>query len=204
MKSKAKRMGILFLTAIIFGAIIFFIFFRDSNSKKVEKPKVIKEIRDFGYVLRDNETKLYNDLFDKLLDELNKKEVDEEEYAKLVSELFVAGFYNLDNKITKTDIGGVQFVHKEAVENFKEKATDTIYKYVESNIYNDRNQELPIVDSIEVVNVEKDSFKYLKTTDANAYKVSLVWTYEKDLGYETECNLVLVHENNKLSVVEMD
>lgn len=193
------------MAAIMLGTIVYLIFFRSIETKKeIEPPKVVKKIDDFGYELRENESRLYKDLFDKLIEELNKEEIDEEEYAKLVAKLFVVGFYNLDSKTSKNDIGGVQFVHPDIVDNFKENAKDTLYKYVESNIYGDRKQELPVVASIEITNIETKSFKYNDTTDPKAYKVSLEWTYEKDLGYETKCNLILVHSDKKLVVVEMD
>ena len=49
---------------------------------------------------------------------------------------------------------------------------------------------------------------FLKETltkqDINAYEVTLTWEYNKDLGYETTTKIILVHENNKLSIVEMN
>ncbi|MFA5602654.1 MAG: hypothetical protein WDA21_02835 [Bacilli bacterium] len=205
MKRKAKKFFTTILAAIMLGTIVYLIFFRNMEVKKeIEPPKVVKKIDDFGYELRENEIKLYSDLFDVLIEELNKEEVNEEEYAKLVAKLFVVGFYNLDNKTSKNDVGGVQFVHPDIVDNFKENAKDTLYKYVESNIYGDRKQELPIVDNIEVSNLKTRAFKYNDITDKKAYEISLEWSYKKDLGYETECELIIVHEDKKLVVVEMD
>ena len=89
------------------------------------------------------------------------------------------------------------------VSNFKEKANDTMYKYVKSNIYGDRKQQLPIVDEVTVENIEQKTFKYDDTSDPKAYYVNVKWTYKKDLGYEKNKTLIFVHEDKKLSLVEM-
>ena len=41
-------------------------------------------------------------------------------------------FYNLENKITKNDVGGLQFIHEDMQENFLLKAKDTMYKNIDN------------------------------------------------------------------------
>ena len=44
---------------------------------------------------------------------LNECDLKEEEYAKVISQLFVTDLFTLDNKLTSNDIGGLQFIYKE-------------------------------------------------------------------------------------------
>ena len=89
-------------------------------------------------------------------------------------------------------------------DNFIEEARSTFYKYLEVKS-DKRVQNLPVVSEITDVLVEDTEFKYAdKTIDENAYKVTISWLYEEDLGYETETKMVLVNENNKLYIVEMN
>ena len=193
MKKGIKRLLIILIILAILGVIALYLT-HDFKSKTPKKNvKVIDEISEYGYTLDDNETKLYKDLFKQLSKTLSKDEVDEKKYAELVCELFIADFYNLDNKTTKNDIGGTQFIHSAAVDNFILKAKDTMYKGVESDIYDDRKQELPIVTSVKLGEVK------------DAYSVTLNWEYEDDLEYDDEKEFILIKEDDKkLSIVQMN
>ncbi len=166
--------------------------------------KVINHIEEYGYELKDNETKEYKKLFKELKDTLNQEAVDEEAYVSLIAKMFVIDFYSLKDKLTKTDIGGVDFIHKDAYDDFVENAMDTLYKYVESNLYGDRKQELPKVKSVNVDSVTKTSFTYRDKKDDNAYQVKLSWNYEQELGYQKEATLTFVHEDKVLVLVELN
>jgi len=176
--------------------------FTDKGKNKRTK-KVIDEIKEYGYTLDENETKLYKSLFKSLSKTLNKDKLDEKEYAELVTKLFVADFYNLDNKITKNDIGGTQFIHSEAVDNFVLKAKNTFYKGIKSNVYGDRNQQLPIVEKITLDEINDISFTKGEE-EVDAYSVILNWEYKDDLEYEDEKEFILIKEDKKLSIVEMN
>lgn len=172
------------------------------NNATTSKETLINKITDYGYTCSSTATELYKNTFDELADTLSSKSVDNDKYAELVSELFIIDFYTLDNKPTKNDVGGVQFIYKDEKDNFITKASDTIYKYVESNLNGNRTQKLPIVKSVEVTNTENISYKYGTKTDSNAYKVTLSWKYEEDLGYQDSATLTLIHDGNKLAIVE--
>lgn len=202
MKKSTKRIMIILLIAIIFGLGIFYVINNFTTKTPVNsKVKVIDEIKDYGYKLEENETKLYKDLFKELISVLNKDDVDYEKYAELVSKLYVADFYNLENKITKNDVGGTQFIHTSALDNFVLKAKDTLYKNIQSNVYGDRKQELPVVKNINLVSVDESTFE-LDKKEVDSYSVKLKWTYEKDLGYDSEKEIILVKEDKKLSIVQ--
>ena len=134
-----------------------------------------------------------------------EKEVNEEEYVKIISEMFVYDFYSLNDKTAKTDVGGVDFVYPAILENFLQNAQNTYYKYVESNIYNNRKQSLPVVTNITVGSVNKIPFAYGDKTDENAYSVKVNWSYtdEQFSGYQKEATLVWIHDDIKLSLVEL-
>jgi hypothetical protein len=206
MKKSSKAIFLIIL-AIMIGIYINMVFFNKDKTinKAIKTPVVINEIKEYGYKLDDNETSVYKSLFKELQQILSKDNIDEEDYAKTISMLFVADFYNLNNKLIKNDIGGVEFIHPSAKDNFILKAKDTIYNYLESDIYGDRTQELPIVNNVEVTDIKQIEYKYLNNKkDTKAYQVNVEWTYKKDLGYETTTKITLVHDTNKLYITEMD
>ena len=174
----------------------------DSGVEEVKKEDVI-QTKEFDYTLYDNKSDLYKDYFADLKKELLKDEVDDEEYAKIISKLFVADFYSLAEKTTSTDIGGLDFIYENIKDNFVLKASDTIYKYVESNVYGDRKQELPKVTGVEVKSITKTPVTIGELNDQNGYTVSLSITYEKEMGYPKEVTLKLVHVEKKVYIVEV-
>ncbi len=202
LKKGAKIAIVVVLLLVVVGGLIWYFNFR--GKEKVEVAKVVNEISEYGYQLKDNKSEAYKKLFQELKEVLESDSIDEEAYAKLISQMFIMDFYTLDDKVAKTDVGGADFVHSEERADFLEQAMDTVYKYVESNLYGDRKQELPTVTEVVVDQIETVEFEYLDQTDTNAYQVSVSWDYKKDLGYETEATLIVVHEGNKLSIAEMD
>lgn len=207
--AKKKRRRIKKIFVIIFVLIILIlifllgskIIFKDSSIP--EKVKVNDKIDEYGYILNDNETKYYKKTFNNLKNELSNDIVNEEEYAKLIAQLFVIDFFNLDNKENKNDVGGTQFVYKSFQSDFEKLAKESIYKSIENDMYDSRNQELPIVVNTEVINVEKISYDYLDNNDKEAYEVTIEIEYKEDLGYQSECTIILVHSNDKLEIVKM-
>ena len=204
-KRKPKKV-LIFMILIIILAIAavasYFIFF---DKETVKEAKVVSKIDNYGYVLKSNKSDAYKKLFKELEKVLSDK-VDEEKYVKTISKMFIVDFYSLGDRNAKTDVGGVDFVHESALENFLLNAEDTFYKYVESNIYGDRKQELPIVDTVTIDSVEKTEFSYLETIDENAYKVTASWTYKNPTeaaGYQKKATLIFVHKDKKLVLVEL-
>ena len=111
----------------------------------------------------------------------------------------------LEDKEAKTDIGGVDFVYSEIRENFLQNAQNTYYKYVENNIYNNRKQSLPVVSNITIDSVENDEYEYNEKSDSEAYKIKVSWTYTDDKysDYQKEAELIFIHDDIKLSLVEL-
>ncbi len=144
-------------------------------------------------------------MFQELKDVLSEDKVNEKKYVQTIAKMFILDFYSLDDHNAKTDVGGVDFVQSDALENFVVNAEDTLYKYVESDIYGQRKQDLPVVDKISVGKVEQTEFTYGDVTDDKAYSVKLNWTYKDEKianGYQDEATLTFVHDGKKLVLVE--
>lgn len=198
---KIVIIAVVALVLIGMGYLAYKRFYKDAGTGKT--PNIEEKIDTYGYVLEENAPKLYKTLFKDLMKVLNKEEVDEEAYARLVAQLLVLDFYNLDNKVSKNDIGGVQFIKESLREDFALEASETVYKYIEHNIYGDRDQVLPVVSNVEIKSMEQTTYKYNDIEDNNTYKGIVTVTYEEDLGYPVEVTVVMVHNDKKLEVVKM-
>lgn len=206
-KKRVKQRKIILIFLIIFAILLLLCSFnfkkKDKKRKVKQEVKVEETIEGYNYELDDNETLYYKDLFQKLKQVLEKEPVEEDKYASLICQLFLADFFNLDNKISNNDIGGTQFVYADFRDDFENLAKSSVYHYVESDVYDDRKQELPKVKEVSVVNIETTSFTYLDQKDDNAYQVDLNVSYETDLGYQEGVTLVLVHNDDKLEIIKM-
>lgn len=207
LKKKVKRMLIIFVVILVLiaagvGALIYF---KNPKKKAVPEVKIVNEVDKYDYKLKETKSNTYKKMFEELKKILKEEKVDEEAYAKKVAEMFIYDFYTLNDKAAKTDIGGVDFVYSSAIENFLQNAQDTYYKYVESNIYNERKQSLPEVTNITINNVEQKEFAYGDQTDSSAYFVNVTWSYtdEQFADYQKEATVVLIHDDIKLSIVEL-
>ena len=185
--------------------VSYYLFFTN-DKKTTRKVKILNEIKEYGYKLNDHKNDVYKKLFSTLEKDLKENPVDEEKYVKTISQMFIVDFYSLEDKLAKTDVGGCDFVHSDALVDFLEKAQDTMYKYVESDIYGDRTQALPSVSEVEVKSVEQETFTYKDQVDDQAYVVEVSWKYtdtSSSSGYQDQATLVFVHEDKKLSLVEL-
>ena len=209
-KSKLKRDNIFILIfSIILVALLITLGIMAKNiftkEETVEEAKVVDEIKDFDYKLTDHNTDYFKELFEELKKVLNEDEVDESKYATLVAELFVTDFYDLNSKLSKNDVGGTQFILPKYKDTMIKKATsyDGIYYYVKSNLYGKRVQELPVVKKVEVNSLTNTTYKYGTINDPKAYKATVQVTYEKDMGYQKTVNITMIHNEEKLYIVEI-
>ena len=125
---KGPKIVLLVLTLILVAAAGVALFIKMKPKEvKVDEVKILNTIEKYDYNLKDNKTKRYETLFRELEDILTAKEVDIEEYVNKISEMFIYDFYSLEDKSAKTDVGGVEFVHPNALANFLLNAEDTYY-----------------------------------------------------------------------------
>ncbi len=209
LKKSLKKKLYIFLALVVLATVglgIYHFVFKSNNT--VKEAKVVNKIPGYGYELKDNKTKEYKEMFEDLKKILTSKNVDEEKYVKQISKMFVYDFYSLNDKSAKTDVGGIDFVYESVKTNFLNNAESTYYKYVESNIYNQRKQQLPVVSvkDIKINEVTKDSFEYNDEEDEEAYSVEVSWDYtdSKYSDYQKKVTLIFVHDDKKLSLVELN
>ena len=130
-KKGAKRLfRIVFIVAVVIilvgvGILGYKRFF--DKGKEVVKPEIVDKLDDYGYSLEKDATKLDKEMFAELKKTLNAEEVDEEKYASLVAKMLVADFYNLDNKVSKNDIGTQELPIVKSVDI--KSINTTTYKY---------------------------------------------------------------------------
>lgn len=182
----------------------------DSKQEVIEEAKKLDYIKGFDYELYDSSTELYQTLYYELKDILEADTIDYQKYAEIISKMFVVDFYTLNNKVTNQDVGGLEFIYSNNKDNFSLKASDTMYKYIESNVYGDREQKLPEVSEILTSEVSVGAYKYtdedskFTISDDNGYIVKLTWSYKEDLGYQKSAIIRLVHEDKVLSIVSVE
>lgn len=209
-KTKKRRIKvnlILSLIVVILVAVMIYCIldiFSNIKSKTQTTVEVLDEINGYDYELNENDSVYFKSLFNNLKEALETEEVNEEEYASLVSQLFISDFYSLDCSLNKNDIGGTQFVYTPYQQDFISKAKTSVYNYVENNIYGDRKQELPMVTEVTVDDIKVEEYSFENDiTDSNAYVVNVSIKYEKELNYPKEVTLVLIHNENKLEIAQM-
>ena len=206
-KLKKKRIMIAMIVLILIIAVaslgVYQLCFPKKDVKTVVT--VADKIADgYDYTITDEATKYSKDLFSKLKKELSKDSVDEENYAKLETQLFISELFTLSNKVNRNDVGGVQFIYKDYQESFTKEAMEELYHYVENNIYGDRKQELPEIVNVDVINVEQKEYVLSdEVTDEKAYYIDVTMNYAKDLGYQNSATIVLIHNGKRLDVVKM-
>lgn len=200
MKKNKKVIVLFILGFIILLSIVGVKIYYDFFNKEVPNEK-ISSIGLYGYTLTKNDSELYKSNFKALEDVLNDKSINYQEYAKLISKLFVIDVFSLDNKLSSTDIGGLEFIHNDLKENFKENMGSTLYNFIESNLDGSREQELPKVKSVVIDNVFETKYIY-NDKEYKSYLVSLSWDYEKDLDYQNKIKLTIINDNNILYIVK--
>lgn len=206
-KRKIKINAILtlvILVALIILAFCIFDIVKKLKNQEQKEVEIIDTIDNYNYVLTEYDSKYFETLFEELKSELNKDELDEDKYAELLAKLFTVDFYSLQYSLSKNDVGGKQFVFETYQSDFVKKAKETIYATVESNIYGERKQELPNVSNIEITSIENTEFETENFEDENAYNIELEIAYEKDLEYPETLKLILVHNNDKLEIAQMN
>lgn len=196
---KKRNVALIILILILIYAVVG-VYYNLTHQEKTPEVKEVDKVDKYNYVLKSNATELQKTQFNELKEILNGDIVDDD-YAKIIAKMFVTDLYTLTNKINKYDVGGIDYVFESGKSNYKLNVEDTLYKYLEDNTDNKRNQELPLVTNVDVENIESVKYK-IGETSYDAKKVLVNITYEKDLGYDTKVNIVLVKDNDYYYVVE--
>ncbi len=184
---------------ILFGYLGYRVYNDFFKSKNTHKP--IDSIELYEYTLSNNDTSVYKDNFKALSKVLNAKPIDYTEYAKLISKLFIIDLYTLNNKMGSTDIGGLEFIHKDLRENFRDNMGSSLYKFMENNLNGDRTQNLPEVSDVEIVDITETKYTY-KDLTYDGYIVNAKWTYVTNLGYQSSMKLTIIKDKDILYIVK--
>lgn len=199
-KTKVKKTRLLAVVLVVCILLGVFIFKTRNNLQVVS---VVSAIDTYQYTMESNTTRIYKKYFKELESELEDNKIDEKNYASLVAKLFTIDYYTLNNKVTNKNIGGVQFIHSSLRDSFIDKSSTTIYKYIKNNLYGNRKQKLPEVNNVEITNIKNVKYKNKNFTDDSAYEVTVKISYVNDYDYPENVTLTLIHEENKLSIVEI-
>lgn len=201
MKKKYKVILIIIIILIVLLAASIVAVKLLSKSDNKDAVKVVDSIDEFGYTLDDRDTELMKNTYNELKNVLSADEINYEEYAKKLAELFVIDLFTMDNKVNRYDVGSTEYVYPDNVDNFKTNVEDTIYKSMENNSDGKRRQDLPEVSSITNSSVEGSTFLFGED-EYDSYVVSITWDYVDDLGYDDNATITLIELDNKLYVVE--
>ncbi len=201
MKKKFKRLIMIFIVIAILLIISFLVYKLLKNNNTNDNIKVVDSIEKYGYNLDDRDSALMKSKYEELKKVLNSDEIDYEEYAKILAELFIIDLFTLNNKINKYDVGSAEYVYPDSIENFKLNVEDTIYKHMENNSDGKRKQDLPEVSGSNITAINTGEF-LIDDENYDSFIVELNWDYVKDLGYDDNATITLIILDNKLYVVE--
>lgn len=189
---------ILFMVLIYSAGGVYYIkcVYKDNNEPVV---KNLDEIEGYPYSLKSNASSLYKDEFNILKDNL-ENEVNEEEYIKSISKLYIIDLYSLKNKLNKYDVN-VDFIYPDIVSNYRLNIENTLYKYLEDNSDGNRNQELPVVSNVIIDEILDEEYS-LNKENVPCKKVKVTIEYENDLGYDKSGVITLVKQDKYYYIVE--
>lgn len=193
-KNKKKIIISVIVLVLIFVCVCLLIF---SNSVEDETQSVVLKdsIESYSYTLDERDTELFENEYEILKEILLADEIDYDLYAEQISKLFVIDFYTLNNKISKYDVGGLEYLNEDIKENFRLKAEDYIYKYVGTM------SEFPEVSSIFVDEINEEQIAFYDE-NYSGYTLALSWEYIEDYGYDTSGTIEIILNNEKLEIVE--
>ncbi len=197
-KQNNRKVLIIFLAV----GIILGLFYLKSR-RTLQVVTVISEIGNYDYYLESNATRIYKKYYSELEKELEDNKIDEKNYASLVAKLFVIDYYTLNNKITNKNIGGIQFIHSGLKDKFINESSNTMYKYIKNNLYGNRKQKLPEVNNVEIKSITEIKYNNNGYQDDMGYQVIVNIGYVKNYDYPETVELTLIHEENRLSIVEI-
>lgn len=204
-KTKKRKINYknVFILIVVLAIVIATIVFLTKDKVEIVEVKPSDNFSTYNYIEENDKTEYYNELFEMLKIELNNTEVNNNLYVSIVSQLFLTDFFSLDDKTSKNDIGGTQFVYTDFQTDFEYYAKESIYKNLENIIFNERTQDLPVVNNVEVVSIQTSSYTFNEIEYSNSYSVDLKISYEEDLDYQTLASLVLINNNGKYEIVKM-
>ena len=157
------------------------------------------------YTIRSNATPYQKEIYDDLIKAIQTK--DETNSVGLIAENFIADFFTWTNKVRLNDVGGLQFIHEDAVNSVSHAAQDGLYNDMftylsEGKIENSlqvKDADYKVEKIVHLINKEK----------VDAYAVRITWEYEDSTVlntavYQNKATVILVEDEDGLfSIVEV-
>lgn len=197
MKKNKKKKWLLVLF-IIFIILIASIVLLCLSKEETNTAIVVKHsMEEYPYSLDERDTDLFEEEYDYLVKILTSEEIDYELYAEQISKLFIIDLYTLNNKISKYDVGGIDYLEDSIKSNFSLKVEDTLYKYISTL----DSELLPEVFEISITSISGDTIIYNEIS-YEGYYVTLNWDYVEDLNYDTTGEIIIILEDDLLKIVE--
>ena len=203
MTKKQKIATIILVIILLALSGIGALYFKQKKNNPVPVIKQEDLIKEYNYAIKENDSKVKKEKFKELKEILDKEPIDKEEYAKKLAEIFTVDVYDLDSKINKYDVGGLEYILEAEQEKFKLVLQDSLYSNIKDNTSNDRKQQLPVVKSATAKEITSDNYTY-QNADYSAYLVNVLIDYDKDLGYDKNVSVKIIEKDNKLFVVAVE
>ncbi len=197
-KQIKKSVIIIIIFTILVSIGLYFLLFSKTTGGLLVRSK--DKTAKFDYTLDKDNTNLMKENFKELKDILANDNINYEDYAKSLSKLFIIDLYTIDNKKSMYDVGSLEYVYDQ--DNFKIRCQNTLYKDLKDKSTR-KNNEYPVVESINIDNFEKGEFTY-NDNNYESYVVTLSWNYKKDLGYDDNGTVTIIKIEDKLYVVQYE
>ena len=205
--TKLGKILIVIILSILFAVVIMFVCNNFLKSKRGENIETVKneviELDNYNYFIHGNATKYEKKLSEELKKILSVDEVVYEDYASVITKLFLSDLFTLSNKNSSSDITSSQYVYTDYQDMYKIIVKDSIYSNIEINLGEERKQSLPTVTNVDISSVNRNVFSLNKVKiDEQAFYIRANISYEKDLGYPNVYEVVIVKNDNLLQIVK--
>lgn len=198
-KYKILIIIILILLVIIGGLGIFYLTKKPNNKVLIDNKDVIEK---YNYYLKANDSSLKEEKFNTLKSILEQEEIDYKMYSQTLAELFVIDVYDLNSKLSKYDIGGLDYIYESEKDKFKNIIQDTLYNSIEDNTLSGRDQQLPQVIAVTSKEAIVGEIEYNEKI-FTSWIIEIEIDYKKDLGYDNNVLVTVMKDSEKLYVVEI-
>ena len=175
---------------------------KEEENKKTEVSLVENAVYDSPKNATQEQIKVFNELSKALNSNADKSKV-----AELVALIFEFEFFSLYQKSGKEDIGGLTFLPKDEVKDFKEYAIYHYYNNYATVVSQYSKDDLPNVIMHEVGTVEPAEVTYYEKT-YEGYEVSLVLKYADSKlpadGMKTNMTIQVINMDGVYRVIAVE
>ena len=200
---KGYRTGLIIILVLILSILATYIFshFVFKYKKTTSFSKVVDKISKYDYTLDERDSKLMREKFKELKKVLKADDVNYDEYAKLLSQMYIIDLYDVNNKVNKYDVPCLEYIFEDEHDKFKKMIKNEFYSKLIDNSNNDRKQELPTITKISLDSIKETKFT-INEIDYDGYQATLSWDYDKDLGFDKKAEVIVVKSNDKMYVAK--